>query len=78
MKQFLSLPSANKKQIVTLGAGFDTRYFTIKAGLLGQHTDALCYYEVDFSEITMKKAMTIKKRKELNQYVDEPVKIGNE
>ncbi|KAI8878956.1 leucine carboxyl methyltransferase [Backusella circina FSU 941] len=76
VKQFLSLSSPNKKkQIVALGAGFDTRYFTIKAGLLGEYKDPLCYYEVDFPEITMKKAMTIKKRKELNQYVDGPVKI---
>ncbi|CAO3625477.1 unnamed protein product [Mucor fragilis] len=69
VSQFLNMPGP-KKQIVALGAGFDTRYFNIKAGILNHGSNALSenlskYFEVDFSEITMKKAMMIKRRKEL-------------
>ncbi|KAI8053152.1 S-adenosyl-L-methionine-dependent methyltransferase [Gilbertella persicaria] len=71
VSQFLALPGP-KKQIVALGAGFDTRYFNIKAGHLGETLfDRLeRYYEVDFPEITMKKAMSIKRRKQLDTLVD--------
>ncbi|KAI8985787.1 S-adenosyl-L-methionine-dependent methyltransferase [Pilobolus umbonatus] len=70
VQQFLSM-SASHKQIVSLGAGFDTRYFLIKAGLLGKEEKLIsrlkCYFEVDFPEITMKKAMCIKRKTELHQ-----------
>lgn len=40
VRQFLSLPdppaASIKKQIVSLGAGFDTRYFMIKVRTEGQ------------------------------------------
>ncbi|KAI8646395.1 leucine carboxyl methyltransferase 2-like protein [Parasitella parasitica] len=69
VSQFLNMPGP-KKQIVALGAGSDTRYFNIKAGILNYNGDALSenlakYFEVDFPEITMKKTMMIKKCKEL-------------
>lgn len=35
----------------------------------------LKYYEIDFPEITMKKAMTIKKSKELSSLLDDPEKV---
>ncbi|KAI7901788.1 leucine carboxyl methyltransferase [Cokeromyces recurvatus] len=74
ISQFLSMQGP-KKQIVTLGAGFDTRYFNIKSGYLDkdnmQLSDQLLrYFEVDFPEITMKKAMMIKKHKELLHLLD--------
>lgn len=84
-----------KKQIVTLGAGFDTRYFNIKvyftdkkktmliltfffkAGNLDSRETKIAsnlskYIEIDFPEITMRKAMTIKRRKELSALLDSP------
>ncbi|KAL9547004.1 hypothetical protein MBANPS3_006391 [Mucor bainieri] len=77
VSQFLNMPGP-KKQIVALGAGFDNGYFPYesseinsnKAGILTHNGNALSenlskYFEVDFSEITMKKAMAIKRRKEL-------------
>ncbi|CEP10343.1 hypothetical protein [Parasitella parasitica] len=82
VSQFLTMPGP-KKQIVALGAGFDTRYFNIKAGILNYNGNELSqnlakYFEVDFSEITMKKAMMIKKRKELYSLlgVEEQGKLG--
>jgi tRNA wybutosine-synthesizing protein 4 len=33
------------------------------------------YFEVDFPEITMKKAMAIKKRKELSSLLDDPSEV---
>ncbi|KAJ3187577.1 carboxy methyl transferase for protein phosphatase 2A [Irineochytrium annulatum] len=48
-------------QIVTLGAGSDTRFFTWKA----RGRMPVKYFEVDFAEITSRKAMMIKKNKEL-------------
>lgn len=76
MSQFLST-AGPKKQIVALGAGFDTRYFNIKAGYLDKEENKVScqlsrYFEIDFPEITMKKVMTIKKRKELFSLLDDP------
>ncbi|KAG0191913.1 hypothetical protein DFQ28_010604 [Apophysomyces sp. BC1034] len=60
-----------KKQIVSLGAGYDTRYFMIKSGQLDQGTSLAAnlshYFEVDFPELAVKKAMTMKRHKELYQ-----------
>ncbi|KAI8336809.1 leucine carboxyl methyltransferase [Chlamydoabsidia padenii] len=76
VRQFLSLPdpssTSTKKQIVSLGAGFDTRYFMIKSGVLDTETMSLKhslsnYFEVDFSENIVKKARIIKQRKELQE-----------
>ncbi|KAF9486008.1 leucine carboxyl methyltransferase [Pholiota conissans] len=63
--QWLSIAGeAGKRcQIISLGAGSDTRFWRIAAGHL---TDNLkTYIEVDFPEITTKKAMAIRKSKEL-------------
>ncbi|KAL1935866.1 hypothetical protein VTP01DRAFT_5006 [Rhizomucor pusillus] len=63
--QFLSMPtSCKKKQIVSLGAGYDTRYFLIKSGHHGAQLDEqiMRYFEIDFPEIVVKKAMILKRR----------------
>lgn len=82
VSQFLSIPGS-KKQIVTLGAGFDTRYFNIKAGHLDKDdtkgsASLSKYIEIDFPEITTKKAMIIKKKQELSSLLGTPetVKLG--
>ncbi|KAI9031931.1 leucine carboxyl methyltransferase 2-like protein [Phycomyces nitens] len=63
VQQFLQTPGP-KKQIVTLGAGFDTRYFTIKSG---PNADKLAkYFEVDFPELAVKKAMSIQRHAALH------------
>ncbi|KAI8987681.1 S-adenosyl-L-methionine-dependent methyltransferase [Mycotypha africana] len=81
VSQFLTLSGCDKKQIVALGAGFDTRYFNIKANVLDKEGRSnlskhlLRYYEIDFPEITMKKAMTIKRQKVFSQLLAGDVKL---
>ncbi|KAH6913985.1 leucine carboxyl methyltransferase [Coprinopsis sp. MPI-PUGE-AT-0042] len=61
-----------KCQIVSLGAGSDTRKTGSRSG------DLAAYIEVDFPEIVTKKAMSIRKSKELSAVLGEPgqVKVG--
>jgi len=52
------LSSNEKKQIISLGAGFDTNFFQFKSkGLLTN----VIYYEIDFPEVINKKSMIIHK-----------------
>lgn len=56
MKGFLSGEEASPKQIISLGAGSDTRFFRLKdAGLL----EECVYHELDFPENTKKKVAMI-------------------
>ncbi|KAJ6491588.1 S-adenosyl-L-methionine-dependent methyltransferase [Mycena vulgaris] len=57
-------------QIVSLGSGSDTRFWRIATGA---HKDALAaYIELDFPEITSKKAMAIRKSKDLSAVLGDP------
>ncbi|KAI9253404.1 S-adenosyl-L-methionine-dependent methyltransferase [Phascolomyces articulosus] len=69
VRQFLNLDTPKKKQIIALGAGFDTRYFLMKSGQWGDCSQLSKYFEVDFPEIVVKKAMTIKRRAQLNDLI---------
>ncbi|KAF7721405.1 hypothetical protein EC973_004711 [Apophysomyces ossiformis] len=73
------MPGQQQKQIVSLGAGYDTRYFMIKSGHLDQGaplaTKLARYFEVDFPELATKKALTIKRYKDLNQLLGPPDNI---
>ncbi|KAI8812165.1 S-adenosyl-L-methionine-dependent methyltransferase [Cladochytrium replicatum] len=71
---FLALGGGSKwekKQIVSLGAGSDTRYFALKE----ENRQPTAYFEVDFPEITTKKAMTIRKNASLNKLLAENVLV---
>ncbi|KAF7328881.1 Leucine carboxyl methyltransferase 1 [Mycena venus] len=60
-------------QIVSLGAGSDTRFWRIATGA---HKDALAaYIEMDFQENTTKKAMAIRKSKELSAVLGDPADV---
>ncbi|TPX48633.1 hypothetical protein SeLEV6574_g01932 [Synchytrium endobioticum] len=60
---FLQLPIGHDKQIVSLGAGSDTRYFLLrKEGLQPKR-----YFEIDFMEVTSKKALAIKQSKDMSE-----------
>ncbi|KAJ3760683.1 S-adenosyl-L-methionine-dependent methyltransferase [Lentinula raphanica] len=79
VNQWLDLSSAEgtKCQIVSLGAGSDTRFWQLATGL---RKDCLSkYIEVDFPENTMKKAMAIKKNKDLSTVLGAPadIKLGH-
>ncbi|RXW24968.1 hypothetical protein EST38_g889 [Candolleomyces aberdarensis] len=69
----LARQSGQKAQIVSLGAGSDTRFWRIETG---QYKDDLAaYIEVDFPEVTSKKTMAIRKSKEMNALLGDPSKI---
>jgi len=59
--QFLkSVPTEQKKQVVSLGAGSDTRYWRLKERG-GEWTRGLVYHEMDFAEVARKKAERVKR-----------------
>ncbi|OSD00268.1 leucine carboxyl methyltransferase [Trametes coccinea BRFM310] len=73
----LSQQEGVKCQIVSLGAGSDTRFWRIATG---PNQDTLArYIEIDFPEITTKKAMAIRKSKDLSSLLGKPedVHLGN-
>ncbi|CAG8551752.1 733_t:CDS:2 [Funneliformis caledonium] len=61
-----------KKQIVSLGAGSDTRYFHFKNTLRKFHK----YFEIDFPEITSKKVAIILRNKDLSHLIGTKMQIG--
>nr|XP_033790156.1 tRNA wybutosine-synthesizing protein 4 isoform X2 [Geotrypetes seraphini] len=67
IRQFiLQTQNHNKRQIVSLGAGFDSLYFRLKAG---GYLDKTVVYEVDFPEVVRRKASVIKGTEELAELV---------
>lgn len=60
---FLSATASCKKQVVVLGAGYDTLYFH----LLSQGIVPDAYWEMDFSEVMQEKEMKIARNHELKQ-----------
>ncbi|KAI0359601.1 leucine carboxyl methyltransferase [Trametes cingulata] len=61
-------------QIVSMGAGSDTRFWRIATG---PKKDVLArYIEIDFAEITTKKAMAIRKSKELSVILGNPEDVS--
>ncbi|KAL1217146.1 Leucine carboxyl methyltransferase 1-like protein [Cardamine amara subsp. amara] len=80
MAQFLeSGTSSNetaqaKKQILSLGAGFDTTYFQLLDEGKGPHL----YVELDFKEVTSKKAAVIENSSQLRDKIGENASISVE
>ncbi|KAL4248305.1 Leucine carboxyl methyltransferase 1 [Abortiporus biennis] len=75
VNEWLSLSQAEGKkcQIVSLGAGSDTRFWRIATG---PQKDVLAsYIELDFAENTTKKAMAIRKSRELSIPLGKPEDI---
>ncbi|TFK74622.1 leucine carboxyl methyltransferase [Pluteus cervinus] len=71
--QWLSKSTEKRCQIVSLGSGSDTRFWRIATG---PHQDRLGkYIEIDFPEVTTKKAMTVKKSRELATVLGEPTQV---
>lgn len=69
------LAGEGQRQIVSLGAGTDTRFFRIASNAT-QAARLAKYIEVDFPEATTKKAMTIRKQSKLAELLQEPVALG--
>ncbi|KAK9899744.1 leucine carboxyl methyltransferase [Cystobasidium minutum MCA 4210] len=65
--QFLSANNYSKKQVVSLGAGTDTRFFRLQNDASEDVKSSISsYVEIDFPEATTKKAMVIKKNAALS------------
>jgi O-methyltransferase involved in polyketide biosynthesis len=71
---FLDSGGDTKKQIVSLGAGTDTRFFRIVRD--GQAHRLHRYVEVDFPESTAKKARTIRTHDDLSACLGDDIKLG--
>ena len=74
VERFLDSNPSQKKQIISLGAGSDTRFFRLsnrRSGNGGNSHDhpGLVYHEVDFSENNVKKVAAIAKSKELSGHI---------
>ncbi|KAG8795605.1 carboxy methyl transferase for protein phosphatase 2A, partial [Serendipita sp. 399] len=62
-----------KKQIVSLGAGSDTRFWRLSTGPLRDYISS--YVELDFPENTTKKAMAIRKSPQLSSILGQSTKL---
>ncbi|KAG8218756.1 S-adenosyl-L-methionine-dependent methyltransferase, partial [Butyriboletus roseoflavus] len=60
-------------QIVSLGAGSDTRFWRISTGPRSHFLKS--YFELDFPDVTTKKAMAIRKSKELSTVLGSPESV---
>lgn len=75
--RFLSVGSSVKKQIISLGAGSDTRYFRLQTDV-SSRLHPFVYHELDFAENTTGKIRTITSVAKLNQCIQGPVDISTD
>lgn len=76
--QFLDAPSRHAKQILSLGAGTDTRFFRIASTSPSSLAKLHKYVEVDFPEATAKKAMILKKDKTTSSILSPDLRLGRQ
>ncbi|KAL8795635.1 MAG: hypothetical protein Q9195_001873 [Heterodermia aff. obscurata] len=75
--RFLSAEPIVKKQIISLGAGSDTRFFRLQASG-SDFSDSIVYHELDFAANTSTKISTIIQTKSINQCVPGPLEISSD
>ena len=75
MEAFLSAESSVKKQIISLGAGSDTRFFRLQAQLPCPPASYV-YHELDFSSNTASKIDTVTSNASVSQCIPGPVDIS--
>lgn len=73
VESFLSRPFQGKKQIISLGAGSDTRFFRLAA----DESLRLLYHEFDFPQVTSRKIAAIQRHKELAAIISEFGQVGS-
>ncbi len=72
--EFLSRDPAKQKQIISLGAGSDTRFFRLMSR---RQRPNFVYHEIDFQSNTIQKLHTIKKFSELCVHVGKPMTVSH-
>ncbi|KAJ3691041.1 hypothetical protein LUZ61_020205 [Rhynchospora tenuis] len=72
--QFLNTQTDERKQILSLGAGFDTTYFQLLDEGIAPHL----YVELDFKEVTSKKAAIIEHYSQLREKLGPDASISRE
>lgn len=72
--QFLNTIDHSRKQVLSLGAGFDTTYFQLQE----EGKAPYLYVELDFKEVTSKKAALIEFHNELREKVGPTASISRE
>ncbi|KAK6544191.1 carboxy methyl transferase for protein phosphatase 2A [Orbilia ellipsospora] len=72
---FLSQAPTAQKQIISLGAGSDTRFFRLAAA---NKSLRLLYHEFDFPQVTIRKIEAIKRHKELSSIISEFSSTGGQ
>ena len=79
LDQFLASNPAQKKQIVSLGAGTDTRYFRFMSryGYGKEDLPNFVYHEIDFPENTARKLKEVSRQSELAGCVRSPVRFSS-
>lgn len=66
VRSFLAAPGSGQKQIISLGAGSDTRFFTLATNALNRHGQIpFRYHEIDYPSVCQRKAQTISMKKGL-------------
>ena len=80
--QFLAHNPSQKKQIISLGAGSDTRFYRIMSRTprpsgIGYEHPNLVYHELDFSENTIQKLLPLFKESELCRHIATPWSWSN-
>ncbi|XP_055877981.1 tRNA wybutosine-synthesizing protein 4-like [Biomphalaria glabrata] len=67
LKSFLELYKNSKKQVISLGCGFDSTYFRLKSCDLLQNT---VFCEIDFPEVVKKKRLLVENNEDLLKLVE--------
>ena len=75
--RFLSAEPTVKKQIISLGAGSDTRFFRLQAS--GSYSlDSIIYHELDFAANTSSKISTLVQTESIKKCVPGPLEISSD
>lgn len=70
---FLSATEGQERQIISLGAGTDTRVFRL---FQGEGQNKLIYHEIDFPAVTDKKSLIVKSAAALQAVIQDPRPVG--
>jgi [phosphatase 2A protein]-leucine-carboxy methyltransferase len=70
-RSFLEVNHGQRKQIISLGAGSDSRFWRFGTSLPKERAAEIVYHEIDFAPVTAKKIRTINKTPILKQLIED-------